>query len=262
MKKNTHNSTPADNEDNAFFEKYLQGESLLSDLYQQTESPEPSDTLNQSILSAARSYSEQTKKKTNHWWTQPGSWAASIAIFSLVALLTHETWLAEQTLLEKDFSPAPSVETSQSSERFSDSQAKKFSPHREKNDSRKLLYKSAPAPIMPAASGYMMPGKNSPMDSLSELSESFPRARSIAADDADSAVPTAAQTLAQPTFAQEKEQKKLKAADSEPQLMLDEIQQLMKNNQLDKARALLIQLRTKYPDTPIDPVILQQLSPY
>lgn len=271
--KNNSTSSP-EHQDETFFEDYLQGNSQLSDLYQKAAVPEPSDKLNQSILSAAKASTEKTSSvipvKT-HWWTQPASWAASIAIFSLVGLVAHNTWMAEQDASEKDFFQKPSVnngslstplpgkakaesdlQTNNSAKPLA--QAKKRIAQEEKNDSRKLLYKIKPAPVMQAAPAYM---KRNKTGSVSDEVNTHIEVMEYAGDSIQPLPEMEEQKQISPSV-----NKKYKAHSTEQQLWLEKISQLIKDNQPDKARELMRQFRIKYPDYPIDPVILQHLSPY
>jgi|GEM_PF-2967303 len=89
-----------------FYQGYLDGHSTLSDLYQQSETVQPSAQLDEVILSAAK---KQTNKShlvsfpaKNH--TRYYSIAASFAIFSLLGLLVFNTWEAEKKQMEESFS--------------------------------------------------------------------------------------------------------------------------------------------------------------
>jgi len=268
-KPNTPKGTkpPINQADEDFFAQYLQGDSPLSGIYQQTDSPEPSDQLNQTILTAAR---QQANK--HHWWSKPGSWAATIAIFSLIALLAHNTWQTEQDYLQQDLeqqafpdappkaelkkssppipaamSPAPqrlSVRPEQSRQRS------------EQKDTRKPLYKTAPAPVMAIPSENRFSGQTDAlleeesMDALGNLS-------GISAK--DSSTNTSQKAKLTYEAAQEKEQPETYA---DAQQWLEKIRQLLAGNQTNEAQQLFIKFRKKYPDYPVDPVILQQLSPY
>ncbi|MCU7938767.1 MAG: hypothetical protein KZQ64_12260 [gamma proteobacterium symbiont of Bathyaustriella thionipta] len=257
MKKQSNNK-----QDDNFFDDYLEGKSSLSEIYQQIDSAEPSDKLNQSILSAARVSTEQTAITKNSW-TQTASWAASVAAISLVGILAHNTWQAEQDAaqtLEEDGLPSLSqpervlkakpgkaeMESSMPAGRSAPAhaRAKKNVLSNSANDSRKLLYKSAPAPVMPSAPGYFELNKT---ESLSDKSQVQ------AFEDAHKEI------LASPAV----EAKKIKQDRfSEQQIMLNKIIQLIDNNKIEQAQKLLFQFKTNYPNYPVDPVILKHLSPY
>ena len=274
MNKKNHSTSSHNSQDEAFFEDYLQGNSQLSDLYQKADSPEPSEELNQSILSAAEASTEKTSSVIpirTHWWAQPASWAASVAIFSLVGLLAHNTWLAEQDASEKDFFQKPSInnrslstplpgkvkaesdfQTTPSAKPLA--QAKKRIPQEEKNDSRKLLYKIRPAPVMQAAPAYM---KRNKTGAVSDEVNTHIEALEYAGAPTQSLSEMEQKKQLSPSA-----KKRYKTQSTEQQLWLEKISQLIKDNQPDKARELMRQFKIKYPDYPIDPVILQHLSPY
>ena len=194
IKSNTPNNSDLNKQDNEFFDAYLEGGSPLSEIYNTIDCVEPSNKLSQSILSAASASAEQSSDPKS-WWTQAGSWAASVAIISLVGVLAHNTWQAEQDAVHKEIQgespdsflqpqtqpqqgrlakPEP-VSKADKAEIESDvqieqttqahSRAKKgISPDNSK-DSRKLLYKSAPAPVMQSAPAYFKPDKTEKLSS-------------------------------------------------------------------------------------------------
>jgi len=260
--------------DEEVFTQYLQGESRLSKIYQKTDTPAPADKLNASILAAA-----EKQASRNNWWANPGSWAATVAIVSLVGLLTHNLWQEEQDhLLKKPFQdhmeqqsfsaplPATALKKPRSESKPESKSELKFEPELdilsrsqktfqldEKNDrqaninkdsrtivnkdSRGLLFKSAPAPVLPAASGNV----------FSEQSDSV-------LEDEIKAI----QTLSnQPADEEVRAHNEFSA---EQQLL--NIKKLLENNQLEAAEKLLARFKEIYPDYPIDPVILEHLSPH
>jgi hypothetical protein len=268
-KHNTTSSTDASDE--AYFENYLRGDSPLSDLYQKTDCSEPSEALNQGIISAAKASAKVSREETSstihtkkssstHWWKQPYSLAASFAIFSLVGILAHNIWQAEQNAIEKELSPVPSIHKKQRAYSTpladqittgSDFQDKNsYSPQEEKNDSRKLLYKIKPAPVMQAAPNYM---KRNQMGSLAEeISPAILEMESV-----DEHLQPTIQTA-------DKFKKEFKGSTdlTEQALWLEKISLLIKNNKIDEAHELMLQFKIKYPDYIIDPVIFQRLPPY
>ncbi len=282
MKKTSNNSTPLsslliDEEDEAFFEQYLKGESSLSETYQKVNSPEPPEMLDQNILSAARKKSSEMQKKSVQWWQQPASWAASVAVFSLAALLTHQTWQAEQDFSEQDFAPIDAVETIQADKTYTasprllpnDVKEKKRTHHGDNNDSRKLLYKSAPAPVMPAAQEYI---SRKPIISPPERANKSQTQGVVlgdtVTDDAGRFVPS--ELSEESVLIEKREQKNNLSKEQglgeyyskEQSHQLEKIQQLIKQGKFDEAKEILQQFKVKYPEMPINPVLLQQLSPY
>ncbi len=276
MKKTSSNSASMNIEDEIFFEKHLQHESSLSEQYQNIESPTPSDTLDQNILSIARKTSRETQKQATHWWQQPASWAASVAVFSLAALLSHQTWLAEQNISEQDFAPKDAIEAKQNSETLSlpsDSvvpNRTKEKMHRrlnDKNDSRKLLFKSAPAPIMPVLQERQ---SRHPLKTL-PIETNQTQTQEIGMDEAEmDSIEITIQPLPlreKAVLTEKKEQVSRvhysKANYSKAQsLLLDKIQLLIEQGRIDEAKELMQQFKLKYPEISISPVILQHLSPY
>ena len=269
-KKNTSSKhSMEESHDEEFFTQYLQGESRLSKLYQKTDTPAPSDRLNASILAAA-----EKQASRNNWWANPGSWAATVAIVSLVGLLTHNLLQEEQDqLLKKPFqdhmeqqsfsAPLPAAKLKSRSESMSEPElivepeldvlnranVNRDSRTNVNRDSRRLLFKSAPAPVLPAASGNL----------FSEQSASFfetkgeAKGENIGEEDIK-----AIQTLSnQPAD----EEIRLPHDLSDEQQQLLNIKKLLENNQLEAAEKLLARFKEKYPDYPIDPVILEHLSP-
>jgi len=89
-----------------FYQDYLEGQSDLSDLYQQSETVQPSEKIDQTILNAAKKQSN--KSQLVHFPTgrhsRYYSLAAGIAVFSLVGLLVFKTWETEQKHLQPEFS--------------------------------------------------------------------------------------------------------------------------------------------------------------
>ncbi len=238
MNSNNDYHTPSsDKQDEQYFSDYLQGNSSLSDIYQHTTTAEPSAALDKKILSAARKHCES--KTTSHWWAKPASWAASAAIFSLAGLLTFNTWQAEKTSTEQDLSAAApmSVTTPISAaaplpaainttlDMKAEVKQKAFAQQKlqirkkSTNDTRRAVYKSAPAPLLESMSG------------------------------SSAATAPGADSYSQQNFRQN------------PQQIQQQIKNLLTEHKRDEARRLLLQLQTNYPDYPVDPVILQQLSP-
>ena len=266
-KKNTSSKhSMEESHDEEFFTQYLQGESRLSKLYQKTDTPAPSDRLNASILAAA-----EKQASRNNWWANPGSWAATVAIVSLVGLLTHNLLQEEQDqLLKKPFqdhmeqqsfsAPLPAAKLKSRSESMSEPELivepeldvlNRANVNRDSRtivnkDSRGLIFKSAPAPVLPAASGNLFSKQSaSVLDAKGE---------NIAEDEIK-----AIQTL---SIQAADEEARLPHDLSDEQQQLLNIKKLLENNQLEAAEKLLARFKEKYPDYPIDPVILEHLSPH
>lgn len=280
MKKTSSNSASMSIEDEIFFEKHLQHESSLSELYQDIESPTPSDTLDQSILSIARKASRKPLKQSTHWWQQPASWAASVAVFSLAALLSHQIWLTEQNISEQDFAPKEAIEAKQNIEPLSSpsdsivpNHAKEKMHRRlsDKNDSRKLLFKSEPAPIIPAAQERTL---RSPLKTLSiEADQTHTQKSGMDEAEMDSEMDSIEITiqalpLREETVLTEKKEQDVRGHSSKANyskaqsLHLDKIQLLIEQGKIDEAKELIQQFKIKYPEISVSPVILQHLSPY
>lgn len=223
MNKNNNQHNSSSDEDEQYFSDYLQGNSSLSNLYQQTAAPEPSSALDDTILSAANRHIES--KKTPHWWTQPASWAASAAIFSLLGLLTLNTWQLEKAETDSSLAmPEPGSKATVAADiQFqSMTEQKQRIQKKSQQDTRKLIYKQTAAPTsIPKSEIQFMPGK-----------------------------PMAAKVMSQA------EQDK-----QNPVHYLQQVKHLITENKLDEARQELQKLQTKYPNYPVDPVILQHLSP-
>ncbi len=268
-------STSTDKQDEVFFEQYLQGKSTLSDIYQNTDCPKPSNELDQSILNAAKTSIENSKlsnvMRPNHWY-QPLSWAASIAIFSLVGLLTLNTWESEQDNLEQEllqpqaiseersvFSPVSSgISNFDSNSHLKKrnkplSQSKEMIPQEVKNDSRKLLYKNEAIPEMQAAPAYM--GRNQ--------IGTLPKRKSLNSDGALASTPAAiADEIIETKQSTLIPQKQDVTHSTDQEIWLNRVRLLINKNKIDEAHELIAQFRIKYPDYPIDPIILQNLAPY
>lgn len=267
IKSNKANNPKLNEQDNKFFDAYLEGDSPLSEIYKNIDSAEPSNKLNQAILSAARASADQSSDSKS-WWTQAGSWAASVAIISLVGILTHNTWQAEQDTVHKEIQgesldsfsqhfsqqrsaakPVPDKTQKEPDSQLgtsapSHAHEKKYILQDNEKDSRKLLYKSAPAPVMQAAPRSFELNKPASL-----LEESQIQAFEKAQDEIQ--------------YLPKIEAKRTKKKQlTEQQIRLNEISQLIEKNKIEQAQELLLQFKTKYPDYPIDPVILKQLSPY
>ncbi len=212
-------------EDDTFFDNYLQGNSELSGLYQETDCAPPSHQIDQNILTAAQASTAEQKATKR---PSPLAWAASIAIFSLAGLLTLNTWQAEQELpppvLSKTSAPIESADVLQQESSY------KNINKETKNDTRQLLYTSQPAPIMPAAS-QKMTGMSASHESIS---------------------------ISSPKIIQEQTSFHL----TEQEIELNKIQTLINQNKLDKAYKLFEKFNIKYPDYTVDPVILQKMVPH
>lgn len=271
------NSTSVDKQDEAFFEQYLQGESPLSKVYKKTDSAEPSDELDQIILNAAKTSIEQnasTHAVESKNWPHSLSWAASIAIFSLVGLLTLSTWQAEQENLEQELLKPQTISEEQdllspeSSEKKRNKplgQAKQTIPQEVNNDSRKLLYKNEVVPEMQAAPAYM---RSRPINTLSKSKSSVlnaPKSQKIEATNTStpSTISVADEVIEEKQSIDGAPQKQGFTYSTEQEIWLDKIRLLIKQNKLDEAHELMHQFRIKYPDYTIDdPVILPSLAPY
>jgi len=227
MNKNKQSSTTNNSinpEDDAFFDNYLQGKSTLSELYQNTDCAPPSQQLDQKILNAAQKSTTEEKAKTGK---PPIAWAASIAIFSLVGLLTLNTWQTEQETL-----PLPSSEADTHTDSANFIQQESFfkkSNKEAKTDTRQLLYPPQPAPVIHAA-----PKKITGMKANHE--------------NISSPVPETVQN--QVSFRL-----------TEQEIELNKIQALIKQDKLDKAHELFLKFRIKYPNYIVAPEILQKIAP-
>jgi len=111
-------------------------------------------------------------------------------------------------------------------------------------DSRKLLYKSAPVPVMQSAPVYFESTK-----SMSLLKEKRVHQLNDTHEEI-SPLPEVEEKKAQQSYL------------SKQQIELNKISQFIEDNKITEAQKLLLQFKTKYPDYPIDPVILKRLSPY
>ncbi|MCW8929310.1 MAG: hypothetical protein OQL19_03610 [Gammaproteobacteria bacterium] len=261
-------ATSMNNEDEVFFENYLQGGSPLSEIYKKIDTASPSDELDQKILSAAQtSINKKITSKTQKW-SQITSWAASIAVFSIVGLLVINTWQAEQNEIQKELLQSHSIKEEQSANspltpdtKDSESkvqrikpqaQSKKTIPQEENNDSRKLLYKINPAPVMQTAPAYI---GRSQLGSLPKKDNSLPEKSE---DNSHNIYPITELSEETKEVALQKEITPL----NEPEVQLEKIRLLIKNNKIDEAHELMLQFKIKYPDYTIDPVIIQHLPPY
>ncbi|MDX2505704.1 MAG: hypothetical protein QNL62_14685 [Gammaproteobacteria bacterium] len=233
-------------QDEDFFTQYVQRKSRLSDLYKKAQAAEPSDKLNQAILTAAR------KQSSRNWWSKPGSWAATVALISLIGLLTHNTWQEKQNRFQQSPLQKPIEQRSDSAP-----QARNVIQPEEKKDSRKLIFKSAPAPVLKAAPGNL----------LSDQADNL-----ITEDDIDSLHWLSTQTHQIPDATMEvgikakqpsaHERDEVPDDFSNPQQWLQKIKHLIEHKQIEQARKLLARFKEKYPNYPVDTVILQHLPPY
>jgi len=270
MNKETNNSQNIvndpgiDKQDNDFFTEYLKGNSELSEFYKKIDAAEPPNKLDESILSAARASCKKSSA-TQNWWTQPGSWAASVAIISLAGILAHNTWQADKDVLQQEIQKAQQESLEPLSQQLStakpdqakmapDTQEEKSAAPRtrakknilqdQENDSQKLLYKAAPTPVMQSAPEHFELNKSKSLLKESQI-QGF--------KDAHEEIVNLPEIEAQKT-----EKSRL----TEQQIWLDKISQLIEQNKIEKAQKSLLQFIAKYPDYPIDPVILKHLSPY
>ena len=125
-------------------------------------------------------------------------------------------------------------------------------------DSRQLRYQAAPAPVMspraePLGQSYIesrLKKESKPMEAMTDL----------AADEAPATLLEKEQL--QPSVYRDTNIEGESVPINEPQQWLQTIEQYLQKGQTEQARQLLEQLRKKYPEYPVDPVILQQLSPY
>lgn len=260
-----------DTGDDVLFDQYLQGDSQLSRLYKHSDHPTPSAQLDQTILAAARRQAAH-----HHWWSKPGSWAATIAIVSLAALLAHNTWKTEQEYLQqerdsqifRDSSPETEAQRDQASSvvtGLSQKEAKPLSkpaePSRQRStstDARKPRYKSAPAPVLAIP---LEPRLSQPASSLSREEAASAPGRPTPAKPRTSLQGAANLSETMTADSVTSKAKSLPASDLEARQWLEQIRQLLSNHQSEEARQLYQQFRKQYPDYPVDPVILQQLSP-
>lgn len=222
-----------------FFAEYLKGDSAVSELYKNIDSPEPPGQLNQRILAAARTAAKKSPV-SNSRWLQAGSWAASAAIISLAGILAHNTWQTEQPTVEKTLPEL--LDTPPENTRPAYEQAKKTMRPDTDNDSRKLVYKAAPAPTMQPAAQHFKLEKSTPGPVESDSQNISTRKNKI---------PDLSTTDA----------KIINENLSEQLTWLNDITELIRQNKTEQARELLQQFQRKYPDYPIDPVILKQLPP-
>lgn len=278
IKSNTPDRSDMNELDSKFFDTYLEGDSPLSEVYQKVDCAQPSNKLNQTILSAARASAEQSSGSKSGW-TQAGSWAASVAIISLAGLLAHNTWQAEQDAVHKELqgeSPNSFSQTQTQADLLAKpdavsrpykagleadiqveqevqvlSRAKKSISRDKSKDSRMLLYKSAPAPVMQSAPEHFELNKTAPLLKASQIQGFADVHKEIQHS---------------PEVKAERAQEKPLAGQTKPlaeqQAVFKQITQLIENNKIEQAQALLLQFKTKYPDYPVDPVILKHLSPY
>ncbi|MCU7832972.1 MAG: hypothetical protein KZQ56_10340 [gamma proteobacterium symbiont of Lucinoma myriamae] len=195
---------------------------------------------------------------------------------ALVGILAHNTWQAEQDAVQKEIqgegldqllqpqlqpqlqagklakqkpaSRADKARMESDAQIEQDTQArtrakKKITSDNSK-DSRKLLYKSAPVPVMQSAPAYF-----ESTNSKSLLEEK----RVHQLNDSHEEIQASPEV-------------ELKKAQmnhlSKQQMEFNKISQFIENNEITEAQKLLLQFKTKYPDYPIDPVILKRLSPY
>jgi len=237
-----------DKQEEEFFTQYLQGTSRLSEIYQNTDTPEPSDKINQHIIAEARKAAARKKAINSSWLAKPGSWAATIAIVSLVGLLTLNTWQKEQDELQRPLRETLAPQAPLAEEESGSPVESRFEI-KEKKDSRKLIFKSAPAPVLQKAQKKSLSGRVG-----SGLStEDIETVKTLA----DQPLPASSENYSDLS----QEPGKLEDAFSSEQQQLLKIKQLLENKQLEEARQLLTQFRKKYPHYPIDPVILRHLSP-
>ncbi|WP_198266256.1 hypothetical protein [sulfur-oxidizing endosymbiont of Gigantopelta aegis] len=262
MKKTFDKSTTATPTDEVFFSQYLEGNSNLSELYQSSDSQKPSSELDKNILSAAKDAVNTSNKS---WWTQPSSWAASIALFSLVGLLAVNTWQAEQQLTEEAILPQAAMEAVSTSNITADmttdmtemdsmpslARKKKSKPkakvEKSSIDTRKLRFDSNPMPKMQATPSALP-------------SAAMKYQQRVQFNNAPALSEATIQNIIIPE--QEILTHKNQHNTDEAEQKLVEIKQFINNGQLNNARHALQQLQKKYPNYPIDPVILQHLSPH
>lgn len=258
---------PAQNkqdQDDLFFDAYIEGDSPLSETYKAIDCAAPSKQLDRTILAAAKAAAEQASQGKSRW-AQASSWAASIAIISLAGILAHNTWQAEEDALhqeipiakqdkilpEKKSMPvqpeAASIGADRKTQTFS--RGKENISRDTTNDSRKLIYQSAPAPVMQSAPAYFNATKTKSLKQESRIQalqeqqfENSPE-RVIKRHE-----PLAKKAPKKPLTKQQTE--------------LNIISRLIESNNISQAQKLLLEFKTKYPDYPIDPVIIKHLSPY
>ena len=228
---NDHHTPSSDEQDEQYFSNYLQGNSSLSDIYQHTITAEPSAALDKKILSAARKHCES--KTTSHWWAKPASWAASAAIFSLAGLLTFNTWQAEKTRTEQDLSAAAPMSAAAPSPAAINTTLNPEAEVKQKAFARQKLQIR----------------KKSTNDTRRAVYNSAPAPLLESMAGSSAATAQSAASYSRQNFRQN------------PQQIQQQIKNLLTEHKQDEARRLLLQLQTNYPDYPVDPVILQQLSP-
>ncbi len=104
-----------------FYQNYTQGNSSLSELYQNSESAKPSESLDNVILAVAKEQISKQESRESHPSSKVPlsnkprlssfySLAASVSMFSLASLVIFNTWEAEKESVEKkytDYAPAP-----------------------------------------------------------------------------------------------------------------------------------------------------------
>lgn len=260
-------------QDSEYFDRYLQKDSPLSRQYQVTPTPEPSEQLNQTILAAA-----QKQASKNHWWHQPSSWVATIAIVCLAGLLSHNIWQTEQENLKQEITPSiiapepsafseekvesvgavqskPIVRSTAKSQPLSAQPAKKAFSTDQTKDSRGLRFKSTSAPVMPRSAASL----SSPPSEKKVLNEEDVHVIQSTTNLRPS------RQIMDTTKSKEKQLDSLKQ-DMKQQLTapqwLNKIKYLIEQGQYQKARQQLSKFRQIHPEYPVDPIILEQLSPY
>ncbi len=262
--------------------KHLKDGTLISELYQQIITPEPSVTVDQAVLTAARKHSQRQSR-----WQQALSWAAIVIIFSLVGILTYHT-------LEKqvDFSPPMTPAYAPSPIPGTPSRTTSSSTDSEKQALIAADSETEPAPANDKQEQYSAQMEQRlMMPAAPELQANKYHARAaftsqpqndIHKPDFAGKTPTEARTKVH-TKVQTKVQTKLQTNEAAVSVVSDiqhpatqvipavipaahqllaKIEHLIQAGDFVQAVELLQQLQKNYPQQPVNPVILKHLSPY
>ncbi len=227
----------------------MNDEQFISEFYQQIDMPEPAAELDHKILNAAR-----RQQPVRPWWQQAGSWAAGIIIASFVGMLSFHTWQAEQQTLQQESSdlgtPAPIPATSPAPVSIQGNMTAEEILPADKTAGRTTHSVRETRTSQPVPSS--APTQYQAKKAFRHMSTNDTRQLNFNRPQAAAAMPSQSnQLMLQPAFIA-----------ATPQQMLTTIYRLIKTRQLEKARILLSEYQRKYPQEPVDPVILRQLTPY
>lgn len=223
-------------------------EQFISELYHNIDMPEPAAELDHKILNAARRH-----QPVRPWWQQAGSWAAGIIIASFVGILSFHSWQAEQQILQQESSdlrtPAPTPVTTPAPASIQAAMtAGEVLPAG--IDSQATGSARGPRNSQPA--GGSAPTQYRARKAFRHMSTNDTRQLNFNRPQAAAAIPPQSkQTILQPAL-----------IGATSQQTLTTILRLIKTGQLEKAGVLLSEYQKKYPQEPVDPVILRQLAPY